>query len=169
MLLEGIFLPLTTPFHADGRLFLRKLESNVERYSRTPASGMLVLGREGEGDALTDAETREVLKTAIGGAADEKVMIASVGRESVAATLDLIDVAAEAGCDAIAVRPPEFAGDVRMQLELTTYFQAVADRASLPLVLLGDSERPLAESIIANLMSHERIIGAIDSSTSRER
>jgi dihydrodipicolinate synthase/N-acetylneuraminate lyase len=169
MLLEGIFLPLTTPFHPDGRLFLRKLESNVERYSRTTASGMLVLGREGEGDALTDAETREVLQTAIGAAADEKVMVASVGRGSVAATLELIDAAAEAGYDAIAVRSPEFAGGAGMRLELVTYFQAVADRASLPLVMLGDHERPLAESVIANLVSHERIIGAIDSETSRDR
>ena len=97
MLLEGIFLPLTTPFHPDGRIFLRKLETNVERYSRTAASGMLVLGREGEGDALTDAETLEVLKAAIGAAADEKVMIANVGRESVSATMELVEFAAEAG------------------------------------------------------------------------
>jgi 4-hydroxy-2-oxoglutarate aldolase len=96
-------------------------------------------------------------------------MIANVGRESVAATLELIDAAAEAGYDAIAVRPPEFAGDARMQLELTTYFQAVADRASLQVVLIGDRERPLAEDVIANVMSHEKIIGAIDSETTRDR
>ena len=32
MLLEGIFPAITTPFYPDGRLYLRKLEHNVERY-----------------------------------------------------------------------------------------------------------------------------------------
>ena len=69
MLLEGIFLPLVTPFYPDGRLYLRKLEHNVDRYSRTPAAGMLVLARTGEADALTDTEMKETLEIAIGAAA----------------------------------------------------------------------------------------------------
>ena len=31
MLLTGIFPALTTPFYADGRLYLKKLEHNVDR------------------------------------------------------------------------------------------------------------------------------------------
>jgi len=58
MLLEGIFLPLTTPFHPDGRLFLHKLALNVEHYSRTQAAGMLVLGQTGEAEGLIDVEAR---------------------------------------------------------------------------------------------------------------
>jgi dihydrodipicolinate synthase/N-acetylneuraminate lyase len=157
MLLEGIFLPLTTPFHPDGRIFVRKLETNVERYSRTAASGMLVLGREGEGNALTDAESREVLKAAIGAAAAEKVMIASVGRESVAATLEQAEFAARAGYDAIAVRSPGFAADRSMGAELAMYFNAVADRSPLPLLLL-----PGAAGVeqVAAASGHAQVIGA---------
>ena len=44
MLLEGMFIPVTTPFYADGACYWRKLEHNVDRYSRTPAAGMVVLG-----------------------------------------------------------------------------------------------------------------------------
>ena len=62
MLLEGIFIPVTTPFYPDGRVYLRKLEANVEHYSRTPVAGMLVLGDAGEADALTDAEARQTLE-----------------------------------------------------------------------------------------------------------
>ena len=157
MLLEGIFLPLTTPFHPDGRLYLRKLESNVERYSLTPAAGMLVLGQAGEADGLRDREVEQVLSTAVGAAADEKVMIAAVGRESVCATLELAEFAADAGYDAVAVRAPEFAGDPAMPLELMTYFQAVADRSPLPVVLLGS----LPAEAVATLAGHSQIIGVV--------
>ena len=95
MLLEGIYLPLTTPFHPDGRLFGRKLEANVARYSLTPAAGLLV--GQLEADALKDAEAACVLETAMHAAAEEKVMIAAVGRESLARTLELADCAASAG------------------------------------------------------------------------
>jgi len=169
MLLEGIFLPLTTPFYPDGRLNVRKLEANAERYSRTPAAGMLVLGRVGEADGLTDGETREALGAAIGAAADEKVMVAGVGRESVAATLELAQAAAEHGYDAVAVRPPEFAGDAAMRVELLTYFRAVADRSALPVLLVNERERPLSVATIGELAGHAQVIGVVDAEATGER
>src|SRR5690348_10512271 len=41
MLLEGICPAATTPFYPDGRLYLKKLEHNVQRYSRTLVSGIV--------------------------------------------------------------------------------------------------------------------------------
>ena len=161
MLLEGIFLPLTTPFHADGRLFAKKLEYNVERYSRTPAAGMLVLSGAGEADALTDEETRTVLRATTDAAADQKVLIASVGRESVFATLQLAEYAAKAGFDAIAVRGPAFTEDPTMRIELMTYFRAVADGAPLPVVLASEPGRALSVETTAELAHHPNILGAL--------
>ena len=48
MLLHGIFPPITTPFYPDGNVYFKKLESNVERYSRTPCAGIVALGSTGE-------------------------------------------------------------------------------------------------------------------------
>lgn len=169
MLLEGIFLPLTTPFHPNGRLFPHKLASNVEHYSRTQAAGMLVLGQAGEASGLTEAEVLQVLETAIGAAADEKVMIASVGRDSVAATLLLATAAADLQYDVIAVRAPEFAGDTSMRPEVATYFKAVADKSELPLVLMCERERPLASDLIAEFAGHPNILGVVDDQASASR
>ena len=36
MLLHGIFPPITTPFYPDGDIYYKKLEANVDRYSRSP-------------------------------------------------------------------------------------------------------------------------------------
>ena len=43
MFLHGIFPPITTPFYPDGKIYHRKLEQNVEHYSRTPVAGIVVL------------------------------------------------------------------------------------------------------------------------------
>ena len=48
MLLSGIFPPITTPFYPEGEVYHKKMESNVERYSRTPVAGIVVLGSTGE-------------------------------------------------------------------------------------------------------------------------
>ncbi len=80
MLLEGLHLPLTTPFYPDGRLNLRKIEHNVDRYSRTPVAGLAILAENGEAVLLSDEETREALATAMTAAAETKVMIAGVSR-----------------------------------------------------------------------------------------
>ena len=169
MLLEGIFLPLTTPFHPDGRLFLHKLASNVEHYSRTQAAGMIVLGQTGEASGLTDMEVRQVMETAIGAAAQEKVMIAAVGRESVSATLLLANAASNLHYDAIAVGAPEFANDASMRREVATYFQAVADQSELPLVLMSERQRRLDISLIPKLAGHPNILGMVDDQASPSR
>ncbi|MGA7312566.1 MAG: dihydrodipicolinate synthase family protein, partial [Silvibacterium sp.] len=58
MLLEGIFPAVTTPFYPDGRLYRKKLEHNVEHYSRTPVAGLVLLGSTGEAVMLSDEESR---------------------------------------------------------------------------------------------------------------
>src|SRR5580698_10264258 len=100
MLMEGIFSAVATPFYPDERVYFRKLEANIARYSRSMLAGMLVLGSTGEAVALDDAETCEVLRVAAEAAAPEKVLIAGVGRESVKATVELAEVAARSNYDA---------------------------------------------------------------------
>ena len=172
MLLEGIFPAITTPFYPDGRLYLRKLEHNVERYSRTPISGMAVLGSTGEAVMLSDEESREVLRTARENATPDKVLLAGVARESLLETLRLADFAAEQQYDALLVRTPHYYGPAMRPLELMTYYRALADRAALPVVLYSiprftHIELPL--EVVAELAQHPNIIAIKDSSGSIDR
>ena len=68
---------------------------NVERYSRTPCAGLVVLGSTGEAVMLSDDESRDVLRHAANAAAPEKVLLAGVARESLSETLRLAEYAAE--------------------------------------------------------------------------
>ena len=82
MLLHGIHPPITTPFYPEGNIYFKKLEQNVEHYSKTPVAGIVVLGSTGEAILLSDDERRDVLKTAVEAASPNKVMIAGTGIES---------------------------------------------------------------------------------------
>ena len=166
MLLEGMHLPLTTPFHADGRLNTRKLEDNLARYSKTPAAGFVVLGRNGQPWLLSDVETREVLRAAADAAAREKVLIAGAPRDSVAGTLDLIEIAAVHGYDAALVRTPQARSGVAATdwRETLTYFQTVADRSPLPLVLVSGASPAAAldDAMAIELAGHPGVIGLLE-------
>jgi 4-hydroxy-2-oxoglutarate aldolase len=172
MLLEGIFSAITTPFYPDARLYLRKLEHNVERYSRTPLSGLVVLGSTGEAVMLGDEETREVLRTAREAAAPDKVLIAGVARESVVETLKLAEFAAEQRYDAVLVRTPNFYTPQMGNAAMLNYYRMVADASALPVILYNIpkfSKYDLPVEVIAELAFHPNIIGLKDSSGSVER
>lgn len=167
MLLEGLHLPLVTPFYPDGRLNLRKIEHNVDRYSRTPAAGIVVLSGAGEPEMISDQETRDLLSSAISLAADSKVMIAGISRASVVGTLELADYAAAAGYDCVLVqRSASLSGKVH---ETRTFFQAVADRSPLPVVLYSTESAPLSVDAVAELALHPQVIGLIDEGATGSR
>ena len=167
MLLEGIFAPVTTPFYPDERIYFRKIEANIARYSRSLLAGMVVLGSTGEAVALDDAETRDVLRASIEATAPEKVLIAGIGRESVHATLELAEFAATLNYDAVLVRPPSYFSDQISPAATLHYFRSIADRSPLPVVLYYIPKfvpTQMSPELIGELALHPNIIGIKDSS-----
>src|SRR6201992_1546123 len=172
MLLEGIFAAVTTCFYPDGRPYWRKLEANIDRYSRTAMSGMVLLGSPGEAVMLSDEESREALHVAGNAAAPEKVLMAGVGRESVIETLRLADFVAGLEYDAVLVRTPHYYRKQMRNREMLTYYQAVADRSPLPVLLYSVpscTAYDLPVEVVAELAMHPNIIGMKDSSGNVER
>lgn len=172
MLIEGIFAATTTPFYPDERVYYRKLEANIERYSKSLLSGMVVLGSTGETMTLTDAETLEVLRVAAEAAAPEKVLIAGVGRESVAQTIELAEAAARYSFDAVLVRTPTYYSTQMSRAAVINFYRTVADRSPLPVVLYNiprcvPYEIPV--EMVAELAQHPNIVAIKDSSGNMER
>ncbi len=167
MLTEGVIAAVPTPFYPDERVYFRKLEANMARYSRSPLAGMLVLGSTGEAVMLDDAESREALKVAAESAAPEKVLIAGVSRESVRSTLAMAEAAAECGYDAVLVRTPSYFSPQMSAAAVLLYFQSVADRSPLPVVLYNFPKLVRYEipvELVTELAHHPNIIGIKDSS-----
>ena len=160
MLLDGIHIPLTTPFYPDGRLNPRKLEHNVDRFSRSPAAGLLVLGSIGESTTLNDADTREALTAAIAAAAPEKVMLAGIAREGVSSVLELADHAAAGSYDVIVLSAPSTL-TVHQTREAILFFQAIADRSPLPILLHSTASRPLSSEAVTELAAHPSVLAVV--------
>jgi 4-hydroxy-2-oxoglutarate aldolase len=166
MLLHGILPPVTTPFYPDGKVYFKKLESNIERYSRTPVTGMVVLGSTGEVVMLSDEERRDVLKVARDAAAPNKVLLAGTGAESVAETLKLTDYAAGLGYDIALVRTPHYYRGQMKPANLLTFYRTVADRSALPVLLYNVppcTAYDLPAEVVVELSEHPNIVGLKES------
>jgi len=172
MLLQGIFPPITTPFYPDGNVYFKKLESNVERYSRTPVAGIVVLGSTGEAILLSDQERRDVLKVARAAAAPNKVLIAGTGIESAIETLRLTEYAAELGYDVAMVRTPHYYKKQMQTANILAFYRTVADRSPLPVIIYNFPQATgydIPAEVVIELAGHPNLIGIKESSGDVEK
>jgi 4-hydroxy-2-oxoglutarate aldolase len=166
MLLHGIFPPITTPFYPDGNVYLKKLEANVERYSKTPAAGIVVLGSTGEAIMLSDQERRDVLKVAREATAPSKVLVAGTGVESAIETLKLTEYAAELGYDVAMVRTPHYHKKQMQPANMLAFYRFVADRSPLPVMVYNVpsfTQYDIPAAVVIELAEHPNIIGIKES------
>ena len=172
MLLQGIFPPITTPLYPDGNVYFKKLESNVERYSRTPCAGIVVLGSTGEAILLSDQERRDVLKAAREAAAPNKVLIAGTGIESATETLRLTEYAANLGYDVAMVRTPHYYKKQMLSANMLAFYRTVADRSPLPVIIYNFPQATgydISAELVIELAEHPNLIGIKESSGDVEK
>ncbi len=172
MLLHGILPPITTPLYPDEQVYFKKLESNVERYSRTPVAGMVVLGSTGEAIMLSDKERRDVFKVARQAEAPNKVLVAGTGIESATETLRLTEYAAELGYDVAMVRTPHYYKKQMAPANLLAFYRTVADRSPLPIVIYNFPQATgydIPAEVVIELAEHPNLIGIKESSGDVEK
>jgi dihydrodipicolinate synthase/N-acetylneuraminate lyase len=172
MLLHGILPPITTPFYPDGNVYFKKLESNVERYSRTPVAGIVVLGSTGEAIMLSDQEQRDVLKSARSAIAPNKILVAGTGIESAIGTLRLTEYAAEIGYDVAMVRTPHYYKKQMASANMLAFYRTVADRSPLPVIIYNFPQvtgYDIPVEVVLELAEHPNLIGIKESSGDVEK
>jgi 4-hydroxy-2-oxoglutarate aldolase len=172
MLLNGILPPITTPFYPDGNVYFKKLEHNVERYSRTPLAGIVVLGSTGEAIMLSDQERRDVLKCARETADANKVLVAGTGIESAMQTLQLTEYAAELGYDVAMVRTPHYYKKQMAPENMLAFYRTVADRSPLPVMIYNFPQATgydIPADVVIQLAEHPNLIGLKESSGDVEK
>jgi 4-hydroxy-2-oxoglutarate aldolase len=166
MQLQGVFPPITTPFYPDGNVYFKKLEANVEHYSKTPIGGIVALGSTGEAVYLSDQERRDVLKTTREATAPNKVLIAGTGSESAIDTLKLTDYAAELGYDVALVRTPFYYKRQMLPANILAFYRTVADRSPLPVMIYSVppfTGYDIPVELVIELAEHPNIIGIKES------
>lgn len=166
----GVFAPIPTPFDAaTGELAPRQLAQNVARLLADGLDGIVVSGTTGEAPLLDADEQRRLIEQAREAMRDREDtrLIAGTGAESTRETIALTRAAAEAGADAVLVRPPGYFAAAVTPATLVAHFRAVADASAIPLLIYNIpkyTHLPLAAALLHQLAGHERIIGVKDSS-----
>ena len=158
----GIYTPLATPFAADGSLDVRGLARNVEKYLRSPLTGLVVLGSNGEAPQLEEAEADLAIKTVREAMPKERPLLAGTGRESTAATIVATERAAKLGVDAVLVRTPSFYKSQMTTDAFVKHYTQVADRSPVPVLLYNVTMYTgvnLLPEAVGILSKHPNIVG----------
>lgn len=162
----GIYTPLITPFTSTGELDESGLRSNVERYMRSPLTGLVVLGSNGEAPQLEDSEADRAIAAVRSVMPSDRPLLAGTGRESTAATIAATTRAADLGADAVLVRTPAFFKGQMTSDVFVRHYSDVADRSPVPVLLYNVTMYTgvnLLPDAVATLSQHPNIVGMKES------
>lgn len=169
--LGGVLAPVPTPFDSvTGDVAPVALRHLVRDLLGRGLSGVVVAGSTGEGPLLDDGERVQLVSWLREVVPEDRWLIAGAGAggaESTRATIRQAAAAADAGADAVLVRPPASLGDQLSPAALAGHFRRVADESPVPLLLYNVPKYAhvlLHESVLRALDEHERVIGFKDSS-----
>lgn len=165
--LDGLLLPITTPFTAAEEIDADGLRENIRRWNRTGITGYVVLGSTGERVNLDEREYLEVIEITRSAVADDFSFIVGAGQQSTRGTIAEIKRATDAGADAVLVITPHYYRSAITQEALVDHYTAVADAAAIPIILYSMPDLTgikIAPETAARLSEHENIVGMKDSS-----
>ncbi len=168
MNLQGVILPVTTPYDAStGEIAPVHFRENLRAWRGTGVHGFVVAGSTGESPLLDEEEIVQLVEWARDIVAPEQALIAGTGAESTRATIRATRAVGEAGADAVLVRAPAYYR-ARMDAEaLRRHFESLADASPIPIILYNIPQFvpvEIAPGLLAELGTHPNIAGIKDSS-----
>jgi 4-hydroxy-tetrahydrodipicolinate synthase len=166
--LRGLYVPLITPFAADGSVALDAVTLLCHEYLDAGATGIVALGTTGESTALDAAEKRAVIDACATVCSERSAqLIVGAGSNNTATTVAAVE--ALAGTPALAatlivvpyyVRPAESG--------IVAHFRAVADASPVPVVLYNiaiRTGRNLSAAGVIEAARHPNIVGIKQAAT----
>jgi len=130
---SGIWVPLVTPFSAEGAVDHAALRGLVERCVHAGVAGLVALGTTGEPSALDEAEQDAVLATILDAAGDALPVIVGLAGNHVPGLLARAKRLGELPIAALLVPAPYYVRP--SQAGIAEHFTRLADASSVPLVL----------------------------------
>src|SRR5215218_3919071 len=158
----GSIPALVTPF-GDGRVAEDTFAEFVEWQIAEGSNALVPCGTTGEVATLTKDEHRRVIATAVETARKRVPVIAGCGSYSTAASIDMVNAAADVGADAALVVVPYY--NKPSQAGLAAHFRAVADSTALPIIIYNVPSRTAADisvETLAEVAKHPKIVGIKD-------
>jgi 4-hydroxy-tetrahydrodipicolinate synthase len=155
---------MVTPMTADGSLDYdgaARLAAYLVDEMRN--DGLVVSGTTGESPTTTDAEKERLLRVVLEAVGDRATIVAGVGTNDTAHTIELARQAERAGAHGLLAVTPYY--NKPPQQGLYRHFTALADATGLPLILYdipGRTGTPIATETLIRLAGHARIVAVKD-------
>jgi 4-hydroxy-tetrahydrodipicolinate synthase len=155
---------MITPMTADGAVDYdgaARLASYLTTDMRN--DGLVISGTTGESPTTSDEEKDRLLRTVLEAVGDRASIVAGVGTNDTAHTIELAKSAERAGAHGLLTVTPYY--NKPPQEGLYAHFTAVADATGLPVMLYdipGRCATPIATDTLVRLAGHPRIVAVKD-------
>ncbi|XVU24123.1 4-hydroxy-tetrahydrodipicolinate synthase [Actinoplanes sp. CA-054009] len=155
---------MVTPFAPDGSLDVEgaaKLATYLVDEQRNDA--LVVSGTTGESPTTTDGEKETLLRAVVDAVGDRARIVAGVGTNNTAHTIELAHAAEKAGAHGLLVVTPYY--NKPPQAGVAHHFLTVADAVGLPVMVYDIPHRAgtaIATETMCRIAEHERIVAVKD-------
>lgn len=154
---------MATPFKADGSVDLEGVATVADHLMNHGHDGIVVSGTTGESPTTTTEEDGEILRAVIDAVGGRGKVVAGVGTNSTAHSVELAHQAAKAGADAILLVTPYY--NKPSQSAVEAHFRTVAEAGGIPTMLYdvpGRTGTTISIGVYENLAGHELMIAVKD-------
>ncbi len=146
-----VLTAMASPMLPDGALDLDGAQKLAHHLVEHGNDGVVVAGTTGESPTLSHAETLDLFSAVVDAVGSHANVVAGVGKNDTAATVDLARQAAARGVDAVMVVTPYYNRPQARGLE--SHFAAVAAAVDLPVLLYNIPGRTATEIPPASLLT----------------
>lgn len=155
--LTGVFVPLVTPFDADGELSASGLREICRHVTDGGAAGIIPGDLVGELYALTLEERRLLIRESVAAGCGRLIVISVTADSSLTNAIELARVAREAGADAIKLAQPcSYAPPETAMLDV---YRRIDDAAGMPFLIESSDELTIPLSVISALCERPHFVG----------
>jgi 4-hydroxy-tetrahydrodipicolinate synthase len=154
---------MVTPFTADGGLDLDAAQGLASYLVDQGNDGLVISGTTGEAPTTSDDEQDTLLRAVIEAVGDRAHVVAGVGTNDTAHTIELAKHAEKTGAAGVLIVTPYYSKPP--QSGLLRHFTAVADATSLPAMLYDIPARtgtPIKTETLMELAAHPQIVAVKD-------
>ncbi len=158
-----VLTAMVTPFAADGSVDLAAAAELAADLVDLGNDGLVVSGTTGESPTTSDQEKQDLLREVMSAVGDRATVVAGVGTNDTAHTIELARQAESVGVHGLLVVTPYY--NKPPQSGLLAHFRAVADATDTPVMLYdipGRAGVPIAHDTLVSLAEHPRIVANKD-------
>ncbi len=154
---------MVTPFADDGSVDLDSAARVAAHLADNGHDGIVVSGTTGESPTTSTQEDGQILRAVIDAVGDRATVVAGVGTNNTAHSVELAEQAYKIGADGLLLVTPYY--NKPTHEGVAAHFEAVADTSELPVMLYdipGRTGVTIAESTYQRVAGHERIVAVKD-------